>query len=153
MYVLKVDASVHGTHSSSAINQAYQPYTGDRQIHLSAGNVDPRYAPSVPYAGPKYAPQHAGFGASRAKSSEEVRHAYRQPGVGGYRSAAGVEAGRMEFDRSRNVASQQAAVDPAMPRSTTQPLWNRQRAPAVSFILALIANYLLHTGFIEPWKQ
>ena len=153
MCVVQADPSPHGTQSAgSAVNQLYQPYTsgaGDPRMQSAAASVDPRYAPSVPYTGPPYAAQQTGFSASRAKSSEEVSRAYRQPGVRGYRSTADVESGRMDFDRSRNMnASSYRPVETGMQRAVTQPLWNQQRAPAVSFTLALINFCLLLLGRI-----
>ena len=138
--VLKADRSVHGRQSSPAVSQLYQPYTsGDPRIQPSAASVDPRYAPSVPYTGPT---QQAAFAAGRAKSSEEVGGAHRQPG--GYWSTGG---GQMDFDRSRNVAGnssrQPAAVEPAVQSPVTQPSWIRQHAPVVSSIPALVTTYLL----------
>ena len=159
--MVQADPSPHGTQSAgSAVNQLYQPYTsgaGDPRMQSAAASVDPRYAPSVPYTGPPsvsytgppYAAQQTGFGSSRAKSSEEVSRAYRQPGVRGYRSTADVESGRMDFDRSRNMnASSYRPVETGMQRAVTQPLWNQQRAPAVSFTLALINFCLLLLGRI-----
>ena len=110
---MKAELPVRGTHSSSAVNQFYQPYpgVGDRQSQRAV-------APHITYSGPTV----------HTKSSEEMTRGYQQLGVGGYRPSAGFNGGPVNFDRSRMTgsSSQPATVETGMQRSAVQRLLNNQ---------------------------
>ena len=115
--LLSKEPAVHGTRSSSTVNQYFPPYSG---VSDSQYQPDP-YRASAAYTGPP------GIGAGRVKSAEEIGRGYQQPGISGYRPTAGFDGRPMYYDQSRNMAvpSNQPA-DTNRQRSAAERLWNNQ---------------------------
>ena len=130
--LLKADPTVRGAHSSSAVNQLYQPYTGvgvgDPATQTAVASMGARYPSTAAYTGPT-STQQTGVGAGRVRSSEEMSYGYQQRG---YPPPAGnIGSGY----QSRNMAmssSRPAAVESATQRLAAQQMWNNQPSLPVS---------------------